>query len=292
MKRLHLLSIALLLPLCLLSLAGEKAWLPKSAGPPACFSGEPPRETTCHNSGCHTDFPLNTGTAHLEMKLGGAENGYTLGQIYRVRVALSKPSMTRGGFQAIALQDNNDTISPGTFTLTDLLRTQRIDRNLPHADTGCTIFGRVWIEHTEYGIDDPIQDTIRWEFDWQAPATDVGSITFYAAAVEANADLDPSGDHVYSISQTISPLATPATPPHHRPRLRFFPQPASDLLSIDFDGLTPHPADHLSLYDLTGQLLLHLPLRASIDLGNLPSGIYLIKVAFGAKTWVEKIVKD
>ncbi len=189
MRPIQIIFAGLLFSTFALALVGKEALVPKSAGPPACFSGEPPRNSTCQNSGCHTDFPLNSGGASLLLDLDGAENGYDLGQLYKVKVALTIPGLVRGGFQVIAMQDNNDTISPGTFTLTQSLRTQRIDRNFPHADTGCGIYSKVWIEHTDYGIDDPILDTIRWEFDWRAPVQDVGSITFYAAAVDANADL-------------------------------------------------------------------------------------------------------
>lgn len=291
-----LLPLGLLLPVLALSLAAPRPVPPKSAGPPACFAGEPPRSTTCHNSGCHTDFPLNSGSAHLLLDLGGAENGYTPGQLYRVRVALTTPGLVRGGFQAIALQDNKDTLSPGTFTLTEPLRTQRVDRDFPHADTGCFVYSKVWIEHTDYGIDDPVLDTIRWEFDWRAPLSDVGSITFYAASVESNADLDPSGDHVYSVAQTISSVGTSVVPPAPLAlEMRLSPNPSRGRFEVQF--LDPHvKIEGVAIYDNWGRLVQRIPGKGlagavSLQLDAAP-GMYYVWVSTTRGSVSRKLVLE
>lgn len=275
-----------------LAMTAKEAWLPKSGGPPACFAGEPPRGSTCNNSGCHTDFAVNSGSATLMADLGGAENGYNLGQTYTIRIALHQAGLIRGGFQAIALQDNNDTISPGIFTLTDPIRTQRIDQDFPHADTGCTIFSKVWIEHTDAGIDDPVMDTIRWEFDWQAPQQDAGSITFYVAAVEADADLDVTGDHVYSLSLTIPSLSTSLTPGTGEQRMQPYPQPAHDRLHLPPTESLASRSDAIRLYDLTGRLLHTYPLLTEIPVAHLPAGTYLLQVQRGEQIVTHRFVKE
>ena len=291
MKANPILYLLFLLPVCALSLATSEAWIPKSGGPPGCFAGEPPRNSNCNNSGCHTGFPVNSGAGALQIDLDGAENGYNPGQLYRVKVALSAPGLSRGGFQTIALQDNNNTISPGTFTLTDLIRTQVIDNNFPHADTGCDIFSKVWIEHTESGIDDPIADTIKWGFDWRAPLNNVGSITFYVAALEANADLDATGDYVYSISKTIAgpPTSISTDPTNH---FQLSPNPVEDHLMIDLQGRVLDQNDRVEIHDISGRQLLEAPITPYISLQNLPAGIYLAKFHVAQETWIQKFVKQ
>jgi hypothetical protein len=286
------LLFGLFLSLFAASVVGKEAWLPKSAGPPACFAGEPPRSSSCHGSGCHADYALNSGAATLLLHLDGAEDGYAPGQLYKLRVSLTRPGLQRGGFQFIALQDSKDTLSPGTFTLTDALRTQRIDRSVQHADTGCGVFSKVWIEHTEYGIDDPVRDTLSWQFDWVAPASDAGSITFYVAAVEANLDLDPTGDHVYSFSRAISSLPTWTAPPHLQEPVLRFPNPVSDQLAIGTDGLPTYPAGLFTVHDLAGRRLLEGRVGQPLGVAGLPSGIYLARVDLGGRTWTRKFVKE
>ena len=287
----YILSLASLgLTAMVILLTGMEPFPPKSAGPPACFAGDPPRLTTCMNSGCHNDYPLNSGGASFLMDLGGAENGYDWGQVYHIEIMLTHPGIQRGGFQSIALQDNNDTLSPGTFQITDLLRTQRIDTNFPHADTGCFIHSKVWIEHTDYGIDDPQLDTLHWGFDWVSPSTDVGAITFYAAGVDANVDLDPTGDYVYSISRTITSLFTSSDPTQAAPTHRWRPNPTAG--KIWLTGGASAVEGHVSIFDQKGRLILNAENVSELDLTALPSGLYLVKMDIDERTWFQRIVKQ
>ena len=43
-----------------------------------------------------------------------------------------------------------------------------------------------------------------WTFDWTAPATDVGDVTFYLASNKANGDNSTSGDDIYLSELLIS----------------------------------------------------------------------------------------
>jgi hypothetical protein len=287
-----LLSLGLSVPLLALALSAPRPLLPKSGGPPACFSGEPPRNSTCYFSGCHTSFPVNSGNAQLLLDLGGAEAGYAFGQQYRIRVALTQAGLSRGGFQAIALQDNDSSTSPGTVTLIDPIRTQRIDINQPHADPGCLIQDKVWIEHTDQGIDDPVLDTLHWEFDWQAPATDVGSITFYVSSLAANADLDATGDHVYHTAQTISALSTGSPAPSPSVDVRLSPSPAHDQLLLDVVGAQIASGDALTLYDLAGRVVMRSTWTRTLAIGDLAPGVYCVAAHVGGRTLVKKFVKQ
>ena len=286
------LSLGLSVPLLALALASPRPLPPKSGGPPACFSGEPPRNSTCYFSGCHTSFPVNSGNARLLLDLGGAEAGYAFGQHYRIRIALTEAGLTRGGFQAIALQDNDSSTSPGTVTLTEPIRTQRIDVNQPHADPGCLIQDKVWIEHTDQGIDDPVLDTLHWEFDWQAPATDVGSITFYVSSLAANADLETTGDYVYHTAQTISALSTGSLAPSPIVDVRLSPSPAHDLLLIEAVGTPAVPGDALTVHDLAGRVVMRSAWTRALAVGELAPGIYCVEARVGGRTLIKKFVKQ
>jgi hypothetical protein len=299
MKRLSfLLTLGLGLPVLALSLAAPRPRLPrlpqppKSAGPPACFAGEPPRGSTCSYSGCHTSFPVNSGSAQLLLDLGGAEGGYTFGQHYRIRIALTQAGLTRGGFQAIALQDNDSSVSPGSITLTQPLRTQRIDANQPHAEPGCLIQDKVWIEHTDMGIDDPVLDTLHWEFDWQAPATDVGSITFYVSSLEANADLDATGDYVYHTAQTINALSTSLPAPAPSLGLRLSPSPTQDQLLVEWLGEGAGRGEEIVVYDVAGRMALRSGWTSRLAVGGLAPGVYWVRARAGSLTAVQKFVKQ
>src|ERR1044072_6027877 len=87
----------------------------KSAGPPGCYAGEPPNNNNC--TSCHTDYPVNSGTATVQLDLGGADTGYVPGQTYPLTVSVKKTGMPAAGFQLTVLQDSDNTRSPGTITL-------------------------------------------------------------------------------------------------------------------------------------------------------------------------------
>ncbi|HRE96966.1 MAG TPA: hypothetical protein PK637_09385, partial [Flavobacteriales bacterium] len=175
--------------------------IPKSGGPPGCHAGEPPTSLNC--TACHTDNPLNSGTANIMFDLGGADTGYVPGNTYTITVAVEKPGMLAAGFQFIALQNTNLNFSPGTISISDPARTQTVDPGNPHVQ-GCNLLQKVWVEHTYQGINSDANGESRWSFQWQAPATDVGDITFYLATLESDYNGDETGDFVYTQS-VLSP---------------------------------------------------------------------------------------
>jgi hypothetical protein len=244
----------------------------KSGGPPSCYAGEPPLLTTCQTSGCHEDFPLNTGTVQLHLYLGGADSAYIPGQFYTITVSISRPGMVRGGFQITALQDNHTSVSPGLYFLTDTVRTQVIDAFHSHSG-GCPTQNKVWIEHTGNGIDQVAGDSIKWQYRWKAPSTNVGTITFYLAAVDANMDLDNTGDHVYSLTKQIPAAVGTSVEAIDDVQLSIFPNPANSFLEIQVGRPVL-----VSIWNVTGQEVLRqrVAQTTSIDISNFRSGIYFI----------------
>ncbi len=244
----------------------------KSAGPPSCYAGEPPLFTTCGSSGCHDDSPINSGTAQLHLDLGGADVNYIPGQQYTVTVLLSRTGIVRGGFQIVALQDSLPSKSPGFITLLEPVRTQRIDAAHPHPGP-CSTQNKVWIEHTDTGIDSVANDTIQWRFSWLAPSVDEGSITFYLAAIDANKDLDNTGDYVYTLSKTISALST-SIKETDKDVVSVFPNPASDYIRLqNLKG-----EQRISIVSSTGMVVKEAFVSgyAVIDVSELACGVYFI----------------
>ncbi len=264
----------------------------KSAGPPSCFAGEPPNNTNCAASGCHEDFAVNSGPALLNLYPGDITNDYTPGQNYTITVSLVRTGMVRGGFQLTALSDNDASTTPGTITLTDANRTQLINAANPHSD-GCPVQNKTWIEHTTFGIDDVANDSLSWQFRWQAPATYRGSITFYVAALDANKDLDNTGDHVYTLTKTIGHNTTGIEPVAAEPEILVYPNPVSNWLYL---GLPNGESGVIKLYDSQNKLIRSQNVQEvstqKISLQNLPAGVYLLQYRSTNSSVVKKIVKQ
>lgn len=274
---------------------GLSAWVDntyKSAGPPSCHAGEPPNNTNCNT--CHDDGVLNSGNASILVDMDGAELGYEPGKTYTIRISIFKKGMKRAGFQSIFLQDNNISISPGTFSITDAARTQRIDRNDPHPG-GCLEEDKVWIEHTYNGINSTDSGTSKWTYTWKAPTEDVGSITFYMAAIAANNDLDATGDEAYTLNYKIPGILT-GIYTKRKESLFVYPSPVIKDLSIRVNNTTP---SEIILYTLRGEILRKWSEEEletkngslTLSLDFVESGMYILSSKIKGELYTNKIMK-
>ena len=153
-----------------------------SSGPPAGFT-HAPGEFDCAE--CHLP-PPDAGTGNIQIN---APQTYVPGQTYQITVthANADPTRLRWGFQLTALDDSNS--KAGNLQNMDG-RTQVLDNQGPGS-------GRQYIEHTSSGTFINQQGGASWTFNWTAPATNVGPVTFYVAGNQANNDGNTSGDYVY-----------------------------------------------------------------------------------------------
>ncbi len=160
----------------------NRAALAYSSGPPAGFT-HAPGEFDC--SECHLQDPNNPGTGHISIV---APQSYVPGQTYQITVTHtnSDPTRLRWGFELTALDDANQ--QAGDLQSTDV-RTQVLNNQGPGAS-------RQYIEHTSSGTFINQQGGASWTFNWTAPATNVGPVTFYVAGNQANNDGNTSGDFI------------------------------------------------------------------------------------------------
>ena len=155
-----------------------------SGGPPAGVSGAP-NETTC--AACHENI---AGAGAFTIT---APQTYNIGQTYQIVVRHTSSDQTRRrwGFEMTSLAG---TACAGSFANTSG-NTQIIgglaDRN--------------YVEHTLAGSYPGQADGAVWTFNWTAPATNVGAVTFYAAGNQANNDGSTDGDRILTTHVTIQP---------------------------------------------------------------------------------------
>jgi hypothetical protein len=268
------------------------AGIQKSAGPPGCHAGEPPNNFNC--TSCHSDFPVNTGDANILFDVGGADTGYIPGKTYNITISVKKTGMMAAGFQFIALQDNNLSTSPGSITLTQPSRTQKVDANNPHVQ-GCGLLQKVWVEHTYQGITSDASGESLWKFDWKAPDNYVGNITFYLAALETNYDGEVTGDYTYTRSIS-SPDVTTNVIQLDKPfaDLMIFPNPATSKLWFK-TGV--HGIQKIELLNMQGKLIKQLDntlqentTDLQLDLSGIRPGVYFVAIQGKEANAVRKIL--
>ena len=173
-----------------------------------------PEEDSCTD--CHSGPP---GSGSATVTFPGTLT-YTPGAKQHLVVNIADSAQKRWGFQLTARQANSSSTQAGTFTpgadgYTQLVCTQTNFRSQAFGNA-CATNGMAleYIEHTLAGSRLGTTGGVTFEFDWTPPATDVGNLVVYVAALAANGDGTSHGDHTYLARYTLtSPSVSPPTVP-------------------------------------------------------------------------------
>ncbi len=126
----------------------------------------------------------------------GLPETFTPGQRYTLTVMLTSPDLQVGGFQLAARfadgarrgRQAESFVVDGTMVARSRVDSTGID----------------YVYHTLLSIG-ARRDTIRWRFNWTAPASPGGSIEFNLAANVSNDDASNIGDHIFTDSIRVRP---------------------------------------------------------------------------------------
>ena len=143
--------------------------LGNQANPPTSRAGDPPTSLNC--TSCHAG---NSNNGDSNFTIVGLPSFYTPNRTYELSLLLDKNASSYG-FQAIAKSGNDNA---GSLTA---------------VSSGMTIDGG-YAEHNTPST------TGQWTFEWTAPASDVGMVTFYASGLVANSNGNNQGDSVYTLT--------------------------------------------------------------------------------------------
>jgi hypothetical protein len=216
-----------------------------------------PSEGTCANTGCHTSS--SGGSGNVAMTFSGG-NAYSPGVTYNITVTVTDATAGRFGFELTALDASNNKAG-------NLVITNTATQSMP---TSGGVTGRQYIAHKNANASNT------WTFDWVAPSTDVGNVTFYYSGNGANNNGSRTGDHIYLGSTAIS--VNTAVALTGNPQANFFVQtPITNNLQMTYT-LAAASAVLAELYDLSGKKVMELE-RTKAEAGNhvvtkaLPSSV-------------------
>jgi hypothetical protein len=195
----------------LLALALATTAFAYPSNPPTGYAGNPPANNNC--TSCHGGNPLNAPGGTLTLS-GLPVGGYVPGTTYHLTVTQARSGLTRWGFESTTIyQSGTSWLKAGTLVVTDATHTNLAVGSGTNPD---------YIRQTSSGTYPSTPGPTSWNFDWTAPATNVGPIGVYAAGMAANNNGGTSGDWVYTTSATVTPASagpsldvamTPLNPP-------------------------------------------------------------------------------
>ena len=209
-----------------------------SSGPPNGRT-DAPGEGNC--TGCHSNFPLNSGSGTLGVS--GLSALYDADQDYDLVVSLDDPDASRWGFEFTIIGDDGEEI--GSLMSLD---------NQTQTSSTAT---RTYAKQTSIGTQIGTTDGVTWTVRWTAPAAGSGDATIYLAGNAANGNFSTSGDYIYTTSQTWAENSVSAAP---MPMLAGaelkpnFPNPFNPRTTIAYE-LASTKSVRVTIYSLSGRLV-------------------------------------
>jgi hypothetical protein len=251
------------------------------AGSPFDFGG-----ITCNISGCHNSFPLGSRPGWIISNIPGS--GYVAGQTYTITAtATSSSSCVRFGFE----------ISPQTAT--GITAGTAIITNATQTKLALSTSTR-WVTHTQTGSSAAATPgTKTWSFNWTAPASGTGTVTFYGAFNRTNNSGNSLGDSIFT-SQLVVPENPTAVWEESAQNFSFsvYPVPANESIFIRLktnNNFLPE----IELTDISGKIICKVSDAASssvseytfnLNTRNIDPGVYFIRIIGGSDVAVKKII--
>jgi hypothetical protein len=254
-----------------------------AVGAPSGNTGSPADSKTCARSGCHP----GTATAIADAITSDVPlTGYVPGQTYTVTATVSDPNLVKFGFE-ISPQSLTGTLL-GTILLTDAARTK------------FTGTGGKYITHTSAGTS-ATNHTNTWSFNWTAPVSGTGAVTFYGAFNFSNNNGNTSGDVIHTSTLSVAEAIASGIDEVSNPlSLRVYPNPVTDHFNVSYSLAEPQQVI-ISLFDLTGKVAAVLqnenlgtgPYQKNFSLPDgMAPGLYLLRVDAGNSSFCKKIIKN
>ena len=254
-------------------------------GPLPGYSGSPRDGQTCDVGGCHNSHPLQSAQPWIASNV--PVGGYSPDTVYTITAKAVKTGLTSFGFE---ISPQTTSGSPlGTMIITNSTRTQI-----------STIGSRQYMEQTQNSYQGT--DSVVWTFQWKAPASGTGTVTFYGAFNCGNGNSSAAGSFVYPATLIIpenltagtNNLSTASTP------FTTFPNPAHTQINISYT-LKEAQTVEINLYGMNGGKISTL-LNTMENTGTytqgllfpseITSGIYFIQLITNGQSAVQKIIVE
>ncbi len=151
-----------------------------------------------------------------------------------------------------------------------------------------------YFSHTPCGADAIVPGSRTWTFQYAAPSTNEGTLTFYISSLASNHNHNLSGDYTYALTKTLD-FTTAIQAVDAEFLFQVFPNPAQDELVLSLNEDCNNAV--ITIDDLKGEhygtisVLPHLK-KVLIHRSdwNLNEGIYLIKIQSGEHFITKKII--
>jgi hypothetical protein len=253
-------------------------------------TGSAGSSANCTGSGCHGANNTNTKPTIVVSANGNPVTKYIPGVVYTVTVGGGNTSaaLPKFGFQLSAVKTANTSQQAGSFSSAPAnvaIRTagslQLVEHSSPLSGTGS---GNNWLYATS--------------FNWTAPATGTGQVTFYLTLNAVNGNNATSGDQPNSVTATLNEVPAGINEVQGAINVSAYPNPATDYVRIKMSDVA-NGRYTLAVFDLNGKKVATSDLEVSsnnfetaLDARAWAAGLYHIKIAKDGAEKTLSVVKQ
>ena len=251
-----------------------------TGGSPVAKTGAP-GEGTCVQ--CHAGSVMAGANQNILKVLDGGNEvtAYMPGVTYQVSLSLATGNV-KEGFGSTALLTNNT--AAGSVPNTGMIGTKV-----------STSGGRNYITHKSGSSN---EGNISWDWDWIAPSTESGPVTFYVASNKANGNNLSSGDQIFVSQHVIQSVLGVEDETADEFQFNAGYSSSTNALTIQYAALTIENA-FMSLVDLSGKTVFSRQLgnskiganKNTIPLNEyLKHGTYIVQFFLGNSAKTKKVI--
>jgi hypothetical protein len=162
-----------------------------------------PGEKTCADAttGCHSNAAIVKDTTNVvnTFIFSSIDSSYTPNQTYNITLNAQKSAIAKFGFEIVALTKSTNA-NAGTWVITDANRTHTLVGSAPFSS-------RKYVTHSSNGTPAVSSGLGQWTFNWKAPSSNMGKITFYYATSCTNNNGANTGEQLFLSNFEIHPSA-------------------------------------------------------------------------------------
>jgi hypothetical protein len=243
-----------------------------SGGSPGGRTNSPTDGSNC--TACHSGT-INSGTATAAITSTIPTGGYVPGQTYTINGSIGELSINKFGFE-ITAESNSINAKTGTIILTDAARTAFAN-------------GNAAVTHTSAGTTPLTTNATTWSFDWTAPVSGTGDVTFYGAFNSANGS-GTNGDKIYTKTLVVAEdIATQVAESVSLASFSIYPNPVKSSFQIASEKV----AKKVTVFNLQGKQVVSLAQGLTkVNVAHLPAGVYFVSVEIDGAIKTEKLIKE
>jgi hypothetical protein len=204
-----------------------------------------PDEKTCAQTNCHSDASITKDSPFNKFTFSDINDTYKADGIYTASIEVNVANIQKFGFMVVAI-DSATKQNAGKWILTESTKTHIIIGEAPFTT-------RSYITHTAAGTTPISSGKGKWNFKWQAPNANKGTIIFYYTTNATNKNDASNGDQLFLSSHKIRYSANSVKiieAPKVKPMLKLANN--SVMVVSDFETVKS-----IKLFNLEGKLLYH-----------------------------------